>query len=1049
MHLLVANRGEIAVRVIRAARELGVETTAVYAADDAGALHAELADHAVALAGSGPAAYLEQDAVISAARQTGADTIHPGYGFLSENAAFAERCVEEGITFAGPSPATLRTFGDKQAARDAAQAADVPVLPATAGASTLADVRAFFAAQPGGIMLKAVSGGGGRGMREVHRDDDVDQAFHRCVAEAEAGFGASSVFAERLVSGARHIEVQVIGDGRDVVALGDRDCSVQRRHQKLIEIAPAPDIDAATRAAMSDAAVELTRGLGYRGLGTVEFLLDKDGFYFLEVNPRLQVEHTVTEEVTGLDLVASQLALADGGDLDDLELPTEIPARGFAIQARVNLEHVDAAGDAIPTSGTISAFTPPTGAGVRVDTAGRVGTRAGARYDSLLAKVITHSRGPDFAAAVDKARRALAEFGIAGVETNRDFLLAILGDPEFAAGGVATDYLPRKAAQLAPEQSPRQSTELSDDHVIASPVAGTVVEVCAAEQECHTGGQVAVVEAMKMQHIVAAPQSLQVVEALVRVSDTVAQDQPLATYIPAETVLRDARSEQVDLDAIRPDLAEVHERHEIGRDAARPAAVANRHARGRRTARENITDLVDKDSFVEYGPLVLAAQRGRRSEQDLRESTPADGLIAGIGRVNGEQSDRGSDAVVMSYDYTVLAGTQGVRNHAKTDRMLELARRKKLPVFFFPEGGGGRPGDVDSTAISGLDVLTFHSFGALSGQVPLIGVVSGRCFAGNAAIIGMCDIIIATPDANIGMSGPAMIEGGGLGSFAPEDIGPVGVQRRNGVVDIVAEDERDAVRLAKQCFSYFQGVSGRWEAPDERLARFAVPQNRLRAYDMRAAIHAVADVDSVVELRPEYGPGILTCLIRVAGQPYGLIANNSHHLGGAIDVEGANKLERFLALCESWQLPVVSFCDTPGFMVGPESEEEGAARAFSRLFIAGAGLTVPLGTFVLRKGYGLGAQAMAAGSFRAPEFVVAWPTGEVGAMGLEGAVRLGYRKELEAIEDPQRRREAFDAYVAEAYAEGKATHVATVGELDDVIDPVDTRRWIATLERRG
>ena len=1041
MHLLVANRGEIAVRIVRAARELGVRTTAVHAADDAGALHTELADDAVALPGEGPPAYLDQAAVLAAAHRSGAAAVHPGYGFLSESAEFAQRCADEGIAFVGPSPEVLRTFGDKQAAREAARAAGVPVLPATSGASEFAEVAAFFAEQPGGIMLKAQAGGGGRGMRAVRDRRELDEAYRRCAAEAAAGFGSSAVFAERLLPGARHVEVQVLGDGRDVVALGDRDCSVQRRHQKLVEIAPAPLLDQPVREALASAAVSLARGAGYRGLGTVEFLVRGEEFCFLEVNPRIQVEHTVTEEVTGLDLVALQLRLAEGAVLADLDLPAQIPARGTAIQARVNLERIGPGGEAVPAEGTITAFSPPTGAGVRVETAGRAGMRTTARYDSLLAKVVVHSRA-GFAAAADKARRALAEFTVSGVATNRELLLAVLGDPEFTAGGADTDYLARNAERFAPEPAP------ADDHVVTSPLTGQVVEICEPGRECARGAPVAVVEAMKMQHTIPAPRDLRAADVLVAPGEAVAAEQPLLTFTAAEASAAADRAEQPDPDAIRPDLAEVRERHAIGLDAARPAAVGKRHARGRRTARENIADLVDEGGFVEYGPLVVAAQRGRRSEQDLRENTPGDGLVAGIGRIGGDRFER-SDAVVLSYDYTVLAGTQGVRNHAKTDRLLDLARRKGLPVFFFPEGGGGRPGDVDSTSVSGLDVETFHAFGALSGRVPLIGIVSGRCFAGNAAILGMCDVIIATPDANIGMGGPAMVEGGGLGSFAPEEIGPVAVQRRNGVVDLVAEDEADAVRLAKQCFAFYQGAVDDWEGPDPRLARCAVPENRMRAYDVRTAVRAVSDVDSVVELRPDHAPGMVTCLVRVEGRPCGLIANDPQHLGGAIDVAGARKLEGFLALCESWRLPVVSFCDTPGFMVGPESEEEGAARAFSRLFVAGAGLTVPFGTVVLRKGYGLGAQAMAAGSFRAPEFVVAWPTGEIGAMGLEGAVRLGYRKELEAIDDPQQRRAAFDAYVAAAYADGKATHAATVGELDDVIDPADTRRWITTLWSRA
>ncbi|OOL29944.1 carbamoyl-phosphate-synthetase, partial [Rhodococcus rhodochrous] len=494
-----------------------------------------------------------------------------------------------------------------------------------------------------------------------------------------------------------------------------------------------------------------------------------------------------------------------------------------------------------------------------------------------------------------------------------------------------------------------------------------------------------------------------------------------------------------DLDAVRDDLTEIRDRHARTLDAARPDAVAKRHRTGRRTARENIADLVDDGTFVEYGPLVLAAQRSRRSEEDLIANTPADGLVGGLARIDGAES------VVLSYDYTVLAGTQGMRNHSKTDRLLALAARREVPLVLFAEGGGGRPGDVDAGPGQGLELSTFRAMAGLRGRVPTVAVVSGRCFAGNAALAGVCDVLIATPDTNIGMGGPAMIEGGGLGVYRPEDIGPIDVQRRNGVVHLAARDEAHAVELARQYLGYFTAAAGEWAAPDPRLARHVVPENRLRAYDVRAAIDAIADVGSVLELRGDYGVGIITALVRVEGAAYGVLANSSHHLGGAIDAEAADKAADFLELCQAHRLPVVSLCDTPGFMVGPESEKEATVRRFGRLFVAGARLTVPFGTIILRKGYGLGAMAMAGGSFHAPEFTVAWPTGEIGGMGLEGAVRLGFRKELEAAPDRAARDELFAQLVAAAYQHGKALQAATIFELDDVIDPADTRAWVSRL----
>ncbi|MDG9715521.1 acyl-CoA carboxylase subunit beta, partial [Streptomyces sp. DH24] len=489
-------------------------------------------------------------------------------------------------------------------------------------------------------------------------------------------------------------------------------------------------------------------------------------------------------------------------------------------------------------------------------------------------------------------------------------------------------------------------------------------------------------------------------------------------------------------DAVRPDLAEVRRRHAFGLDENRPAAVAKRHAAGRRTARENIDDLCDAGSFTEFGALAVAAQRRRRPMDDLIRSTPADGMVTGTGRVDG------SACVVMSYDYTVLAGTQGVQNHRKTDRMLELAGQRRLPVVLFAEGGGGRPGDTDTTSVAGLHVTTFHRMGRLSGLVPLVGIASGRCFAGNAALLGCCDVVIATPEATIGMGGPAMIEGGGLGVFRPEEVGPLSVQVPNGVVDIAVADEAEAVRVARRYLSYFRGAQPGWEAPDQRLLRHAVPENRRRAYDVRRVVTGLADTESALELRSGFGVGVLTFLVRVEGRPMGLIASNPGHLGGAIDRDAADKTARFLQLCDAFGLPVVSLCDTPGFMVGPDAERTATVRHFARLFVTGANLRVPLVSLVLRKAYGLGAMAMMGGSTRAPLATAAWPSGEFGGMGLEGAVRLGHRKELAAIEDPAERARTFEARVAELYEHGKAVNAAAALELDAVIDPAASREWI-------
>lgn len=496
----------------------------------------------------------------------------------------------------------------------------------------------------------------------------------------------------------------------------------------------------------------------------------------------------------------------------------------------------------------------------------------------------------------------------------------------------------------------------------------------------------------------------------------------------------------------RPELEEVIERHRKTQDEARPEVVERRHKKGMRTIRENISDFLDADSYcIEYGSLSMAAQRRRLPAAELIDKTPADGLVATVGSVNGDLFESSkSRCMVIGYDYTVLAGTQGWFNHKKKDRMLELAYKWKLPTVLFAEGGGGRPGDVDMMEIivAGLEFKSFSHLARLSGLVPLVGIVGGYCFAGNAALLGCCDVIIATKNSNIGMAGPAMIEGGGLGVFKPSDIGPVSVQSPNGVIDIVAEDDADAVAKAKQYMSYFQGSLPDWECEDQQLLFECMPEQRRRTYNVRKIIDIMADKGSVLELRKKFGVGIITSLIRIEGHPFGLMANNTTHLAGAVDADGADKISRFIQLCDAFDIPMIVLIDTPGFMVGPEAEKKAQVRHFCRIFNNAVNATVPVFSVVLRRGYGLGAMAMAGGSFHNSDFIVSWPTGEFGGMGLEGAVKLGFKKELEAIEDPEKRQARFDELVAMHYEHGKAVNMASCLEIDDVIDPAETRQWI-------
>ncbi|OKO87619.1 carbamoyl-phosphate synthase large subunit [Bradyrhizobium sp. NAS80.1] len=1102
--LLIANRGEIAIRIANAAADLGIATVGIFSEDDAASLHTRRSDEARSLKGIGPAAYLDITQIVAVAKESECDAVHPGYGFLSENAEFARACESAGLTFVGPTPETLDLFGNKASARALAQKCGVPILRGTSKGTSLDEATAFFDEARDGIMIKAIAGGGGRGMRPVRDKAELERAFQLCQTEARQAFGNGDLYVEELFPRARHIEVQIVGDGQGHVShLYERECSIQRQRQKIIEIAPAPVLSGQTRRDLYEASLKLAKAANYRNLGTFEFLVEATAgkrFAFIEANARLQVEHTVTEQVTGIDLVTAQLAIAGGKKLADfgLEQGAISPPRGIAMQLRINMETMKEDGSVRPAGGTLTAFDPPIGPGIRVDAFGYSGYQTNPRFDSLLAKVVVHAVQGDLGDVANRAYRALSEFRIVGLPTNTSFLQAILQNAEFRSGAFDTLFVeeriealvqsakhparffaPQPAASstklagakvdsrdpLAVLNHGRTAAEPSNERAndtpppipafegsgpegtvtLPAPMLGTIVSLDIEEGDVVSlGQQMLVMEAMKMQHVIKATTGGVVRMINVVPGDTVYEGHPLLFIEPGEDSggLLVAESE-ADLDEIRPDLAEVLARQTVLTDEHRPDAVARRRRTNQRTTRENIAQLVDPGTFAEYGGLVLAARRRTVDMDELIHTTQADGLIAGTAQVNGTlfPPDKARVAV-LAYDYTVLAGTQGKKGHEKKDRMFRLAEQWRMPTVMFAEGGGGRGSDTDAFGVGALQLDTFHRFARLSGLVPLVGIASGRCFAGNAVLLGCCDVVIATANSTIGMGGPAMIEGGGLGVYRPEEVGPISVQVPNGVVDIAVEDEIEAVDVAKKYLSYFQGPLKEWTCADQRKLRHVVPPNRLRAYDMRNLIETLADDGSFLELRKGFGHGMITALIRVEGRPIGVVANNPAHLAGAIDSSAADKGARFMQLCDAHDIPLLFLCDTPGNMVGPEHEKTALVRHCCRSYLVGANVSVPTFTVVIRKAYGLGALGMAGGSFHASVFAISWPTGEFGGMGLEGQVKLGRRKELAAIEDPDERLRTYETYVAQMYERGKALNTASLFELDNVIDPAETRNWV-------
>ncbi|WP_164659667.1 carboxyl transferase domain-containing protein [Tropicibacter sp. Alg240-R139] len=1061
--LLIANRGEIAIRIARTAAQMGISVVAVHTPDDARCLHVKHGDEACELPGAGAAGYMDIDALIAVAVKTGCDAVHPGYGLLSERADLARACDEAGLVFVGPTPTTLEDMGDKLRAREVAQSLDVPVPRGDGPFTTVEEVKAFLDQVDGPIMLKAVHGGGGRGMRRVETPEQLAKAFQQAQAEAASGSGMAEIYAEEYLTNQRHIEVQVLGDGQAVTQLWDRDCTLQQRNQKVVELAPALGLAENLRKQMIKASLALVGATKLRGVATVEFLVNAQSgaFRFIETNPRIQVEHTVTEAITGFDLVELQLRLANGEALEHIDPQLLNPAAplGAAIQLRVNTQTVQADGTALPVTGTLERFQMPGGQGVRVETHGYAGYTTNSGFDPMLAKIIVHAGRDDLTKLLQRADRALSEVEITGVDTNLFHLRSILSAPAVQRWDVSTQFLdgfsggetrPNRVFQEQKETPKPTEAKVSVPGGcvgVAAPIQALVSDVLISPGDTVRAGQeLFIIEAMKMQHAIAAPQSGWIEDISTAKGETVPIGAMLCVLRAVGGVQNTLEVEfDVDPGSPRADLSTLKDRLALTLDAARPKAVERRRARGQATTRENVDRLCEGGEFHEYGQLVIAAQRKKLGVDALIKSSPADGIVTGLGTVNAGQFDAAKGQVaILAYDSTVMAGTQGVFGHRKTDRLLEKASELGLASIFLTEGGGGRPNDDDfaGTMHCALDVKTFSDYAGLRGWGPKIAVNSGFCFAGNAALFGAGDIRIAARNSWIGLGGPAMIEAGGLGRFDPREVGPAPMQAEIGLVDILTDDDTQAVDVAREVLSYFQGATDDWTVTDERMLRHLVPEDRKRIYEPRKVAMALADTGSFLELGACFGIGLITGFLRIEGRPMGVMLNNPHHLGGALDAPASTKGARFMRLCNRFGLPILSLCDTPGFMVGPDSEQQGGVAAACDFIGAGAALSVPLFFVALRKGYGIGAQAMAGGSFANPVFTIAWPTGEFGAMGLEGGVRLGYRKELEAEPDPVAREVLFDKLVARAYAEGRAINVASYNEIDAVIDPADTRSWI-------
>ena len=1105
--ILIANRSEIACRLIRTySLYPSITTLALCTPSEKDATHVRLASASVALAGEGPRAYLDAANIVDIAKREGCWGIAPGYGFLSEDAGFVRLCEDAGITFIGPTSEQLARLGNKMSARSLAAEIGVPVLNGTKTAnnqgSSVAEVLAFGRSLGSGskLILKASAGGGGRGIRIVDNAKDeqaIRAAYDACSREAQAYFGDGNLFAERYLQGAKHIEVQLLGDGTGEVShFWERECSLQRRNQKVVEIAPSPSVSPQLRRAIIEAAVKLGKAVKLRSLATIEFLVDADGenFFFMEANPRIQVEHTITEQINGIDLVDLQLQVAKGLSLADMHIPrSPPPPRLTSIQLRVNSESFNQDGTAQPESGTIRQAHFSTGAGVRVETAleGGRSYAVSPLFDSLLAKVIVTASS--YESALRLARRVIGETRIVGCRTNQPFLMALLDSRVVQEGrsNILTiqenvESLYKDTSKLESElqagsdQSMEESTAAQQDSAkierppdseeLTAHLTGVVLSIKVNEGDKVTAGQeLVVLEAMKMEHSVRSACNGVVAKLAISQGQQVNAKDPLLFIKSDGSASADAQvAEAEDPNKLRPELEELNERKAYSKYAGREKDIEKRHANGYLTGRENLDLLVDKNSFVEYGDLVVAAQRKRFPLSHLIARTSGDGIIVGWAKMDSHPV-----AMVIG-DYLVLAGTQGHYHHQKLDRIFQSIIDHPAPLVLYAEGGGGRPGDTDHMGMAGLKTPSFSLMGEIKARgIPSITVVNGYCFAGNAAFLGTCDIVIATKGGDkdapsrkattIGMGGQAMIEGGGLGRFEHEFIGPIDVHMRSGGIDVLVDTEKEAAPLVRKIVALFTQPQLRpSESPytsDPLRLRTAVPPlaSRRRAYDVRHVISLLLDDDSFIEFCPEWGLSVLTGFGRVNGRAVAIMASNSSSpLGGAIDVTSGAKVNRlFRLLIRLGGMHLISLCDTPGFMVGPDFERsieaQGAGSTYrcfgdwfgnSQEFALLGGRVLGI---VLRNGFGLGAQAMLGGGSLRNSMCVAWPSAVFGGMGIEGAVRLAYKKELEAIKDLEERKKKEQEMIDVMYREGNAVNMAMASEIDSVIDPATTRKWLEQM----
>ena len=1100
--VLIANRGEIAIRIAKSASALGLESVGVYPAIDAFSLHTRCMteSHEIGTAADAVEAYLNADALVQTAKSRGCDCLHPGYGFLSENAAFAALCAAEGVTFIGPSPETLALFGDKVRARALAESLDIPVVPGSGepiGSAREADKLAHELGYP--VMLKAAAGGGGRGMRVVARAEQMAEAFERCRSEAQAAFGNGAVFLERLIARPRHIEVQVLADSEgNVTHLHERDCSVQLRHQKVVEVAPAPGLDPTLREQMLTAAITLVKAAAYVNAGTVEFLVvpETGEYFFIECNPRIQVEHTVTEQVTGIDLVEAQFRLAAGETLASLGLGGQHAVgtpRGFAVQARI----------VAASTGNITAYKEPSGAGIRVDACGYLGYAPPPQFDPLLAKLICTSGS--YTAALARTRQALGEFHLGGLQTNVPQLRAIFAHPAVQAGdartsllaetpelntvsfsaaeGSALALLEQQAAKLgvtAPEQGAAQTSRLSALEVsegqkaIHCPLESSVVEVrVSVGDRVSPGDTLLVVSAMKMETMVTAGYA-GVIVALqpLQAGDTVAAGQVVAVVSPAHV---DTPQETESAQPWEKVLGEVTLLQQFAKQRLAPGSndpgVVRQRSRGKLTCRERIDLLLDEGSFREVGS--VAGFASYDEEGTITGFTPANS-VGGWGKIDR----RG--VVVCADDFTSRGGHADGAIAAKSGYLDRLATEMRMPSIRLLDGssGGGsvaamvpaqkKEGESSARESSGAikagrprvaggggSYLPGHLGSTMYTEqlatIPVVNLLLGSVVGIGAAkaVLGHFSVMVRDI-AQLFVAGPPVVSHAMGYDITKEELGGWHIHCTNGSVDNLAGSEEEAMEMTRTFLSYLP--SSVYEVPPVHAANASDPidrreeelstliaRKRTMTFDIRKAIRLMADRDSFFEIGPLWGTDQVTGFVRFNGYPLGVIASDSQHAnGGALTADGCDKLTRHLDLCDLFHLPLLNLIDNPGFAVGLEHERTGTIRKGAEWMIAFAQVRVPIFTVLMRRSFGVAGNNYATPRSE-PSMRVTWPAADVGGIPPEGGIEAAYKRQLAEADDPVAFRAELDARIESVRG---PLGPLNKFQIEEMIDPRDTRRYI-------